>query len=304
MSVNWDDLRFLLELRRAGSLGAAARALKVDSSTMSRRLASLEGALGAQLAARTPEGLVLNDAGELAAELAETMDSGITELLRRIAGDDQRAEGLVRVSATDSMTPFLMRGLQALRQEHPAIQVQLVVSNAALDLVRREADVAVRLFREQNPALVARKIGDLGWSVYAGRTYVQQRGLAVGAAPSPGWLDGQAIVSYRGPAGRSTGGAWLAANTRREDVVLTCESVQAVASAVKAGVGVSAIPCFVGDDDPALVRVTPAVVASVEAFVVIPPDHRRTVRIRIVMDAIANLFEQERTVLAGLDASS
>lgn len=303
MSVNWDDLRFLLELRRAGSLGAAARALKVEASTMSRRLASLESALGTQLAARKPEGLVLNDAGELAAELAETMDAGVTELLRRIGGDDQRAEGLVRVSATDSMTPFLMRGLQALRLAHPAIQVQLVVSNAALDLVRREADVAVRLFREQNPALVARKIGDIGWSVYAGRTYAEQRGIAVGVAPSPGWLDGHAVISYRGPAARSAGGTWLSANTRSEDVVLTCESVQAVATALKAGLGVSALPCFVGCDDPSLVRLTPAVVATVEAFVVIPPDHRRTVRIRIVTDAIADLFALERAGLEGLDAA-
>jgi DNA-binding transcriptional LysR family regulator len=304
MGVNWDDLRFLLELRRAGSLGAAARALKVEASTVSRRLASLETALGVQLAARTPEGLVLNDAGELAGELAETMDAGVTELLRRVGGDDQRAEGLVRVSATDSMASLLMRGLQPLRQAHPAIQVQLVVSNAALDLVRREADVAVRLFREQNPALVTRKIGDIGWSVYAARTYVEQRGLAVGVVPSPGWLEGQAIVSYRGPAGRSAGGAWLTANTRPSDVVLTCDGVQAVASALKAGLGMSAIPCFVAHGDPALVRITPAVVATVEAFVVIPPDHRRTVRIRVVTDAIAELFERERATLTGFDASS
>jgi DNA-binding transcriptional LysR family regulator len=232
-------------------------------------MASLEGALGTQLAARTPEGLVLNDAGELAAEFAETIDAGIGELLRRIGGDDQREEGLVRVSATESMTPFLMRGLQALRKAYPNIQVQLVVSNAAIDLVRREADVAIRLFREQNPVLVTRKLCDVGWSVYAARTHAEQRGLTVGAAPSPGWLDGQAIVSYRGPPARSAGGAWLSANTRREDVVLSCESVQAVASAVKAGLGVSVLPCFVGCDDPALVRITPDVVASVEAFVVI-----------------------------------
>jgi len=304
MGVNWDDLRFLLELRRAGSLGAAARALKVESSTMSRRLASLEGALGTQLAARTPEGLVLNDAGELAAEFAETIDAGIGELLRRIGGDDQREEGLVRVSATESMMPFLMRGLQALRKAYPNIQVQLVVSNAAIDLVRREADVAIRLFREQNPVLVTRKLCDVGWSVYAARTHAEQRGLTVGAAPSPGWLDGQAIVSYRGPPARSAGGAWLSANTRREDVVLSCESVQAVASAVKAGLGVSALPCFVGCDDPTLVRITPDVVASVEAFMVIPPDHRRTVRVRIVTDALAHLFEQERAVLAGIETAS
>ena len=92
MTVNWDDFRFLLALKRAGSLGAAARALKVEPSTASRRLASLETALGAQLAARTPEGLVLNDAGQLASELAETIDRGIQELVARIGGEDRRPE--------------------------------------------------------------------------------------------------------------------------------------------------------------------------------------------------------------------
>lgn len=299
MSLNWDDLRFLLALRRAGSLGGGARALGVEASTMSRRLASLEATLGVQLGARTPEGFVLNDAGDLVGELAESVDSGLADLVRRIGGDDQRAEGLVRLSATESMTPFLMTGLQPLRSEHPAIQVQLVVSSAALDLARREADIAIRLFREQSAALVARKVGEIGWSVYAARQYLEKRDLVLGAAPEPGCLRGHPIVGYGGPAARSPGATWLSAHAEPADVVLRSENVPGVAAAVKAVAGVSVIPCFYAQGDPGLVRLTPAVVARSEVFLVIPPDHRRTVRVRLVLDALAALFEQERAVLDG-----
>lgn len=297
MSLNWDDLRFLLALRRAGSLNAAARLLKVETSTASRRLSSLEAALGAQLAVRTPEGLVLNDAGQLAAELAETVDAGIQQLTLRIGGDDQRPEGLVRLATTESMATLLMRGLVPLREAHPKIHVELVVGSAALDLVRREADVAIRLFRESNPTLIAKKLGDIGWSVYASRAYVERSGLSLGSELAGCVLAGQRVVGYRGPAGRAPGALWLAAHSRQEDVVFTGDSVMAVWNAVKAGFGVSALPCFVTHDDPNLVRLTPAVVATAEAFLVIPPDHKNTVRVRLVMDAATELFERERTLL-------
>lgn len=299
VSVNWDDLRFLLALRRAGSLGAAARLMKVEPSTVSRRLASLEAALGAQLAVRTPEGLLLNEAGELTGELAETMDSGISELLHRIGGDDRRPEGLVRLSTTASMATFLMSGLASLREKHPKIQVQLVVSSAALDLVRREADVAIRMFREQSPTLLTRKVGDVGWSVFASREYVAKTGIELGRDPGPQALAGHPVVSYRGSASRSAGAVWLTENSRPEDVVLTGDSVQAVLIAVKTGIGVSVLPCFSVENEPTLLRLTPAVVARVEAFVVIPPDHRHTARVRLVQDAVAELFERERALLEG-----
>ncbi len=299
MGLDWDDLRFVLALRRAGSLGAAARLLKVEQSTASRRLTALEAALGAQLVARTPEGLALNDAGQLVADLAQSIDGGVEELLRRIGGEDQRPEGLVRLSTTESFTPFLMGGLVPLRQEHPKIQVQLVVSSAALDLVRRDADVALRLFREKNPALVTRKIGVIGWSVYASRAYLDRTGFVL-KDNGPGVLfAGQAVVGYAGATGRSAGALWLVEHCRAEDVVLTGESVPSVMNAVRAGIGLSVLPCFAAHADASLVRLTPAVVAQVEAFLVIPPDHRNTVRVRLVMDAVTALFERERALLAG-----
>jgi DNA-binding transcriptional LysR family regulator len=298
MGLNWDDLRFLLALRRAGSLGAAARSLKVEPSTASRRLCSLEAAFGAQLAARTPEGLVLNDAGLLASDLAEQMDRSITDLLARIGGEDHRPEGIVRLATTESMAVLLMRGLVPLREANPKIQIELVVGSTALDLTRREADVAVRLFRETNPTLIARKLGNIGWSVFASRDYVERRGIVPGADLV---LTDHAVVGYKDPVSRAPGACWLAESTRPEQVVLAVDSVAAVANAVRAGLGVSALPCFVAPEYPTLVRLTPAVVAHGEAFIVIPPDHRAVARVRLVVDAVVALFDRERALLEGTE---
>lgn len=299
MGLDWDDLRFVLALRRAGSLGAAARLLKVEQSTASRRLTALELALGAQLVARTPEGLVLKDAGQLVADLAQSIDAGIEELLRRIGGEDQRPEGLVRLSTSESFSPFLMGGLVPLRQEYPKIQVQLVVSSAALDLVRRDADVALRLFRDTNPALVTRKVGVLGWSVYASQAYLDRTGFVLKDVGEGMLLAGQAVVGYAGPTVRSTGSVWLMEHCRAEDIVLTGESVPSVMNAVRAGIGISVLPCFAAHGNASLVRLTPSIVAETEAFLVIPPDHRHTVRVRLVMDAVTALFERESAQLTG-----
>lgn len=296
MTLNWDDLRFLLALRRAGSLGAAARLLKVEPSTASRRLGSLEVALGAKLAARTPEGLVLNEAGIAASDLAETMERGIHELVGRIGGDDRRPEGIVRLATTESMATFLMRGLVPLREAHPMIQIDLVVSSAPLDLTRREADIALRLFRETNPTLIARKVCEIGWSVFASREYVERSGIVPGEGLE---LDGLAVVGYKDPVSRAPGPSWLTENTRPAQIVMSGDSVTSVVNAVRAGLGVSALPCFLVADHPTLVRLTPAVVARGEAFIVIPPDHRDTSRVRLVMDALAALFERERALLEG-----
>jgi DNA-binding transcriptional LysR family regulator len=299
VAVNWDDLRYVLALRRAGSLGAAARSLKVESSTASRRLAALEAALGVQLVTRTPEGMTLNAAGCSVADLAETIDRGIGDLERTIGGEDARPEGIVKLATTDAMASFLMAGLIPLRNEHPKIHVQLVVGNAGHDLLRKEADVAVRMYRDQNPTLVTRKLGDIGWSLYAARALAERTGCSVPIAADADGLRGLPVIRFSDGLAGSTAGQWLAANTRAEDVVLSGTSMASVINAVKAGLGVSLLPCFTIHDDATLVRLTPAVIVRVEAFLVIPPEHRETVRVRLVMDAILALFQRERALLEG-----
>ncbi len=297
VAVNWEDLRYVLALRRAGSLGAAARTLKCEASTASRRLAALEASLGVQLVVRTPEGMTLNAAGISVADLAETIDRGVSDLERTIGGEDSRPEGVVKLATTDTVASFLMAGLIPLRDEHPKIQVQLVVGNAGHDLLRKEAHVAVRMYREQNPSLITRKIGDVGWSLYAARAFVERTGCSVPVDHNA--LSGLPVIRFGEGLSHSAAGQWLAANTRAEDVVLSGTSVASVINAVKAGLGVSLLPCFTVHDDASLVRLTPAVIARVEAFLVIPPEHKETVRVRLVMDAVAALFHRERAMLEG-----
>jgi DNA-binding transcriptional LysR family regulator len=299
MGLNWDDLRFLLALRQAGSLGAAARLLKVEQSTASRRLSALETALGGKLVARTPEGLKFQPAGVLAADLAETMQAGIQALERRIGGEDQKAEGLVRLSATESVATFIMQGLLPLREQHPKIQVELVVASAALDLLRREADVAIRMFRESGPTLVARKVGEVGWALYASSDWVERSRLALPIALSDRSLGRLPVIGYRGSVARAPGALWLNEHSSPEDIVLTADSVSSALNAARAGLGIAVLPCFAAHGDAKLVRLAPAVVARSEAFLVIPPDHRETVRVRLVMDAVQELFTRERSVLEG-----
>ena len=298
MPLDWDDFRFVLALRRAGSLGAAARLLKCEQSTAGRRLAALEVELGVQLVTRTPEGVVLTDAGVAAAELAELMDRGVDELVRKVGGEDQRPEGVVKLATTDATAAFLMAGLVPLRELYPKLRVELVVSNTAHDLLRREADVALRLFRESSPTLIARKVGDLGWSLYATAAYIDRARVALGAEVGPDALAGQAVIGFGDAVARSPGATWLTAHSRPEDVVLRATSIAAVINAAKAGMGIAVAPCF-SVRDTSLVRLTPAVVAHSEAFLVIPPDQRDVARVRIVMDAVTSLFEQERVMLSG-----
>jgi DNA-binding transcriptional LysR family regulator len=297
--VRWDDLRFVLALRSAGSLGGAARLLKCEQSTASRRIGALEADLGVQIVTRTPEGLVLNDAGLAVAELAETVDRGIEELMRRIGGEDARPEGVVKLATTDSTAAFLMSGLVPLRNEHPNIHVELLVANSAHDLLRREADLAVRMFRETSPSLLSRKIGDLGWSLYASAAFVARTHVAFGAAIDAAAIKGHPLIGFSGDVERSPGGRWVAAYARPEDIALRAGSVMAVINAVRNGLGLGVLPCFAVHGMSDVVRVTPAVLATTEAFLVIPPDRRRTARVRVVMDAVTALFERERDLLAG-----
>jgi DNA-binding transcriptional LysR family regulator len=108
-----------------------------------------------------------------------------------------------------------------------------------------------------------------------------------------------AATGYAGPTARAPGAVWLACHSRTEDIVLTGESVPSVFNAVKAGLGLSALPCFAAHDDASLVRLTPSLIARSEAFLGIPPDHRETVRVRLVMDTVTALCERQRKLLEG-----
>ena len=293
--MNWDDFRYLLALRQAGSLGAAARALKIDPSTMGRRVAALESAIGAQLVVRQPEGVRLTPEGVVAAEAAEHIQQTVDDVLRRIAGSSGVPRGTVRVAVSDGFATLLYPTLSELRERHPEICVELVISSEIADLSRGEADIAIRPFRETKGNLVARRIGDFGWSLYAAESYVEHRGLPA----DPTKLAGLEVIGFSDIATRSTGARWLEANSDGAQIVFRASSVRAALDAARAGAGIAVLPCFLTAGHPSLRRLTPRVVAQGEAFLLLTQDGKDVERVRVVVEALAAFFARNKPLLAG-----
>jgi DNA-binding transcriptional LysR family regulator len=291
--MNWDDLRYLHALHRHGSVAAAARALKVDPSTIGRRIATLEGDLGAQLVVRQPDGMKLTEAGREAASAAEVIDARLVDLAGKVGGAAERPRGRVRVSTTDGFAQLLYGGLTALREDYPEITVDLVVSSAATDLTRGEADIAIRLFRETRGDLVARKVCEVGWSLYASESYLARRPVT----GDPCDLGGHDVVGFADAAARAPGARWLEDHSAGASIVLCAGSTTAIVHAVKNGIGVAILPCFMVDVSVA--RLTPRVLATSEVFLVTTTDAKGVARVRIVLEALAGMFAKERARLAG-----
>jgi DNA-binding transcriptional LysR family regulator len=293
--VDWNDLKYLLALKRAGTLAGAARALSVDHSTVSRRLVALEEAIGSQLLQRTPEGLCFTEAGNTAAASAEAMDAAAVGLLSKLAGGDELDAGIVRLTCAEGFIPYLVAELEQMRVAHPQLSVELLPSTAALDLLRREADVALRMFRPTQATLVARRVGKLGWSLYASEAYVARKG----PLQSLGDLSGHDLIAYDAELKTSFGPRWLEEHAGSARVVMRCDSVRGAVLAITQGVGIGTMPCYLAAGEPSLRRLTPEVTASAEIFLVTAPDLQPLKRIRLVLEMGAAMFDRHRSLFAG-----
>jgi DNA-binding transcriptional LysR family regulator len=288
---DWDNVRFFLATCREGSLSGAARVLGVDHVTVARRIVLLEERLGAKLLSRTPEGFSLTAAGQSILRQCETMESAAVNLEKLVAGHDTRIAGSVRLTSTDALAyAIIVPCIVALHETHPELQIDLLPGVRALDIARREIDLAVRLSltRPSGASLICRKLGVVGFALYASPHYLAARG----APRQGGGLCGHDIITYagwpRGMGPRFTGESLEGARTtvRSND-----RFVQVKATAV--GLGISELACFVGDERSELVRVWPDQVPTLRSvWLVMHEDLRRTARVRVVAAAVAAAFEQ------------
>jgi len=295
--LDWNDLRSFLAIARAGSLQGAARALGVNHSTVFRRLNALEAALGVRLFDRLPGGYAPTPAGEAMRASAERVEHEVQDLELRITGGDVRLSGTLRVTTTDTLAQgLLMPHLEAFRAAYPGIELELITSNAFFSLSKREADIALRPGRQPDEAMVGRRLGEIAVAVYGARAYL----TAHGAPGSVGELRGHALISGDASLGHLPAVRWLARHAPADAVVLRCNSWLAQLAAVRAGLGLAALPCFLADPEPALQRALPPEpgLAS-ELWLLTHPDLRRTARVRAFMDHLAAALRKERHRLAG-----
>ncbi|WP_434676250.1 LysR family transcriptional regulator [Pseudomonas sp. D3-10] len=289
--MNWDDARVFLAVCRESTLRGAARVLGVDQATVGRRIAALEKSLSAALFLRTPDGYALTSMGEAALRSVEKMEQSALELERRIQGLDDRLMGNVRVATTDSLAiDFLIPAIARLHQRHPDVRVQLDASTQIISLVKREADVAVRNTRPENPDLIARRIARWPVGLFAAREYVDVHG-----EPTPGSaFEGHDLIVYQPYLQARKDFTLVAEPVSRGRIVASLSSSLLVRRSIAAGIGVGEIPVYMGERD-GLVRLWPERTRPLpyEVWLVTHADLRHTARVRAVIDEIVAAFSQE-----------
>ncbi len=295
--LEWTALRDFLAVAETGSLSRAARRLGVSQPTLTRRMTALEERLRTELFRRTPRGVELTDAGESILPAARQMEQEAHAVELAIFGHDAALAGVVRITATEGLgVHWLTPALAEFQRAHPAIEIQLLIQNQVLNLLQREADIAVRLSRPLQPDLVGRKVGELTFGLYASREYLERRGRPA----TPADLGRHSSVAFDESARWLTGpGASLERVLSPAAVAYRANSGQAQLAAIRAGCGIGAAARFLADRHAGLEQVLPETEIALELWLITHPALRRSARIRAVFDFLVQRFADARDLLGG-----
>lgn len=290
--MDWENLKFFLAVAREGTLAGAGRALSVKHSTVLRRIAQLEENLGLKLFERHPNGYMLTAVGREMLEPLARVDDELVALERRLSGQDLRLTGTVRISTVGVLVPWLSQTLVEFRTLYPGIVVEVLISPAMASLARHEADIAIRVVSSPPESLVGRRIATLQNGIYAARTH------PAAAEPAPdiasfdwvGYSDGRADLPHA---------QWTAAHVPPDRFVLRTNHTGMLVGAVKAGLGLGLLPCYLGDAEPRLKRLNLVDGFGQDMWILTHSDLKRTPRIRVLMDFLAKELARRRDLIEG-----
>lgn len=296
---DWADLRFFLAVARFGRLTTAASRLGVEHSTVSRRLSALEGALGAKLFDRRPQGYDLTAAGERLLAAAEGMESLALSAQGQIGGADLGVAGTVRIGAPDGFgTFFLAPRIGDLAELHPDLDIQLLAMPRVFSLSKREADIAISLERPKEGRLSARKLTDYSLCLYASKAYLDR----AGPVETRHALSRHGFIGYVDDLIFTPELDYVPLVAKDIRVRLKSSSLAAQLVATRAGAGLCILPRFMGDrfggsGGEALVPVLADEIGLTRTFwLVTHADTRDLARIRVAADFIAGTVQKARGV--------
>ena len=294
----WGDLRHFLAVARYGSTIQAAKALGINQSTVQRRIAVLERQLGRRLFERRPEGYRLTRLGEELRPIAERVETGITDFTRHSASSDVELMGTIRVTCPETAGYRIMKSpiLDAFHARYPGLRVEMVMVDRVLDLAKGEADIAFRTSDPKDDALVARKIAEVPWAVFASRAYIERRG-------APTTLDEigrHDVVRFDGPIAEHPGARWLKRVAPQARIAASCTSTPALVLAVKSGAGISPLPVIAVENETDMVCLFDAIPElRLPFYLLIHRDMQRTPRVRAFCDFVASEMKTFRELLVG-----
>ncbi len=288
--IDWEDIRHFLAVAQSGTLSGAARSLKVDHATVSRRLAALEAALDVRLVDRLPRACQLTAVGKQVFERAVEMEAGAHGIARLAKAAQAPLAGRVALSAPPVLVAHLLaEHLARFRAAYPQIRLSLSAQGQPVSLSLREADIAVRLVRPDEAGSVARKIGTMAFGLYAHRSYAHL------TAPER-WQ----FIAFDQSFADMPQQRWLLDIAGDRPVACELNHISEHLIAVRAGAGVAGLPCFLGARDPDLVRIGAQVPPFArDIWLAVHRDLRNAPAVRAVMDFIAILVAENRDLSIG-----
>ena len=285
VSFDWNQVRAFLATAEEGSFSGAARALKSTQPTIGRQVSELEARLGVTLFERSVRGPTLTDVGVELLDHVRAMGDAATLISMVADGHSQEVQGDVTITATDLLSAVtLPKILEPLRLTTPGIRVRIVAASEIRDLLQREADIAIRHVRPEQPELIARHIGDFRANLYASRSYLDQ----IGRPRGPTDLANATFVGPMGEERLVTLLQNMGLPITAENFVLSSDSGMVVWEMMKAGFGISLLPEVLCDAEPELERVlSDFSPVQFPIWLVTHRELRTSRRIRIVFDQLA-----------------
>lgn len=287
---HWDEIRMFLAVANGGTVRAAAHALDVNHATIIRAIGRLEHKLGTQLFEKLATGYRLTDAGSDIVELAAQMAATSSQIEARVFGRDQNVSGLLRFTLPVSFaTDLLMPTLAAFRTRYPDIALEILSSVSVVDLGKREADVALRVVvgtRTPPDNLYGTRLCEFHVGFYVSPALEQ-----AGAPACPAWLLGME---------EAVPVDWAPDKLKMAAAPVRFSEMRSQLEAARAGMGIALLPCFLGDADPALVRVSGSPARHIgDVWLLTHGDTRRTKRVRLLCDAVRAAIRDNADRLAG-----
>lgn len=287
--MGWEYYRSFLAVLTEGSLSGAARKLGITQPTVGRHVSALEAAFKQVLFTRTPSGLVPTDAANALKGYVESMQSTAAALEREALSQEQGVQGTVRVSTSEVIgIEVVPRALASLGREHPSLKIELMATNRVQDLLRREADIAIRMSPPRQEALVARKVGHVELGLFAHVEYLAERGMPATITE----LEAHALIGFDEEtpflrAARTKFPVWS-----RDAFTLRSDSDVAQLAMIRAGCGIGICQSALARRDERLVRVLPdAFSFLLETWVTMHGDLRGSRRCRAVFDALVKCMQ-------------
>jgi DNA-binding transcriptional LysR family regulator len=294
MEPDWGDFKILLALAKGCSVAGAARELNIDHSTVSRRLAALEESVGARLIVRGGREFAWTAEGRVALHAAEAMDAAVSAATRSLRTAKLEVEGAVCVSCAPGFVPILMRMLPAVRAKHPLLEIEFSGSIDRVDLAKGEADIAIRMSLPSEPDLVARRVLECGWCVFASKNYVAANG-------SPATFEELAkhrLVLYITALHGIALLRWMEDYKGANMHISRVDNLEIMSQILSSGGGIGVLPYFIGDENPELVRVFCQPIGSNTGYIVYHEAVHNTVRATV--DALVEFFDANRDLFIGI----